>query len=150
MAAENDDVVLAPTCKYVCDGDEWVLIEGTAPPGYYCPDILGGCLDIEDTVEVEPIPIESEPGTIGLALRSTAAVDSGEYSYHRATNTLYFSNGAASKGFRLLTKISSTELLERFPVLAAEVELLKNSKSLIGFSVEVPAVPIVKRQKPAS
>lgn len=150
MPAEEDDVI-PPTCVYQCNGTNWVLIGGTAPAGYYCPDILGGCSVNGDIVEVDPIPIDPIPDPIpfpGVAVVSsqqTLVVNAGEYQFHRATESLYFSNGSAEKGFRLLAKISLSELREKFPAIAAEVDLLKNAKSLASFTVILPAVPIANQ-----
>ena len=74
--------------------------------------------------------------------------NSAEYQFDRATDTLYFSRGRAEKGFSLFTKISMSELQERFPAVAAEVELLKNAKSLASFKVILPAVRRLDRRKP--
>lgn len=156
MPARNDDVILGLTCKYICDGNDWVLVEGTAPEGYYCPEVLGGCLEPDETVEVEPRPIEPipdptpSPGVVSVSSQQTLVVNVGEYQFHRATETLYFSNGIAEKGFRFLSKIPMNELREKFPAIATEVELLKNAKSLSRFTVLVPAIPIDNRLKPSA
>ena len=159
MPAEEDDVI-PPTCEYQCNGGYWVLIGGTAPAGYYCPDILGGCSRIGDVVSVDPIPIDpipdpipidpipdplSFPGVAVVSSQQTSLVNAGEYQFHPATESLYFSNGNAEKGFRLLAKISLSELREKFPAIAAEVDLLKNARSLASFTVILPAVPIANR-----
>ncbi len=147
---EEDDV-LEPTCEYYCDGYDWVLVDGTAPEGYYCPEIFGGCIESGETMMVEPQKIPPPPPQ-AVASASTVIGDaiqdethSGEYQFDIATDTLYFSRGSTVKGFRFLAKIPMNELRERFPAVAAEVELLKNAKSLMSFTVEVPAIPIVKR-----
>ena len=150
---DEPDVVLEESCEYVCEGNQWVLVQGTAPPGYYCPDVLGDCLGEGVTLNVEPDPLPPSP-PIPLALASLSggevnldnASNAGEYQFDSTTDTLYFSRGIALKGFRFLTKIPLTELRERFPAIAAEVELLKNAKSLIGFAVKVPAIPMAKQK----
>lgn len=147
----NEDDVIPPTCVYRCDGTEWVLIGGTAPAGYYCPEILGGCFGLGDIIDVDPIPIDPIPdaipfpGVVVVSSQQTLVVNAGEYQFHRATESLYFSNGSAEKGFRLLAKVSLSELREKFPAIAAEVDLLKNAKSLTSFTVRLPAVPIGNR-----
>ncbi len=149
----EEEVGTPPTCLYQCDGTNWILVGGTAPAGYYCPDILGGCSGSGDIVEVDPIPIEPIPsptpiplpGVAFVSSQQTLVVNAGEYQFHRATESLYFSNGNAEKGFRLLAKISLSELREKFPAIAAEVDLLKNAKSLASFTVILPAVPIANR-----
>jgi hypothetical protein len=59
MPDDSDDggVVLAKTCEYSCNGTEYTLVQGTAPEGYYCPEVLGGCNLQGETVKVEPVPI---------------------------------------------------------------------------------------------
>lgn len=153
----NEEDLIPPTCVYRCDGAKWVLIGGTAPPGYFCPEILGGCNQFDDIVDVDPIPIDpipdpipidpipdplSFPGVAVVSSQQTSLVNAGEYQFHPATETLYFSNGNAKNGFRLLAKISVSELREVFPAIAAEVDLLKNARSLASFTVILPAVPI--------
>lgn len=53
----NDEVVLGETCEYVCNGIEYTLVQGTAPEGYYCPEVIGGCNLQGETVKVEPVPM---------------------------------------------------------------------------------------------
>ena len=147
---------LAATCEYICDGDEWNFVGGTAPEGYYCESVLGNCTELEymESIMVEPIPNPTPPAASIASLATAAsplqgaAANSAEYQFDRATDTLYFSRGRAEKGFSLVTKISMSELQERFPAVAAEVELLKNAKSLASFKVILPAVRRVDRRKP--
>lgn len=142
---------LEKTCEYQCNGLEWDFVGGTAPEGYYCPSVLGGCFesDLGVTIKAEPVPNPSAASIASLATTASplqgAVTNSAEYQFDRATDTLYFSRGRAEKGFRLFTKISISELREKFPAVAAEVELLKNAKSLASFKVIVPAI---SRQEP--
>jgi len=150
------DDELAATCEYECNGFEWQFVGGTAPDGYYCETVLGGCIESEtgETIMVEPIP---NPSAAAASIASLATIasplqgavtNSAEYQFDRATDSLYFSRGRAEKGFSLFTKISMSELRERFPAVAAEVELLKNAKSLASFKVILPAIRRVDRRKP--
>jgi hypothetical protein len=147
------DDELAATCEYLCNGVQWEFVGGTAPEGYYCESVFGNCLEGDEgqTMMAEPVP-NSPPAFASIAsVAATASsfqvakTNSAEYQFDRATDTLYFSRGRAEKGFKLHTKISMSELHEQFPAVAAEVELLKNAKSLASFKVIVPAVP---RQEP--
>ena len=123
-------------CKYLCNGFEWELISGNAPPGFYCPEIAGVCDEPGEIVLLSPEPIpENNPADPEL-------INSAEYQYDAATDSLYFSRGEAEKGYRLLPKIAMSKLWEQFPAVAAEVELLKNAKSLANFTVVVPAARI--------
>lgn len=143
------DDELAATCEYICDGLEWDFVGGTAPEGYYCETVLGSCLEEDEghSLMAEPVPNPSAAVASTASVAATAsslqeaAVNAAEYQFDRASDTLYFSRGRAAKGFRLFTKISMSELREQFPAVAAEVELLKNIKSLASFKVIVPAVP---------
>lgn len=133
----NLDKRLAPTCQYTCDGFEWQLDGGVAPLGYYCPQVYedGVCSTVGDVAFFEPKPIN--PG--GPASR-LAGSNSAAYQYDPASDSLYFSNGQAEPGYMFLSKITLADLWERFPLIAREVELLKNAKSLANFSIEIPAV----------
>ena len=144
---QEEENELARTCEYVCDGTEWVLAGGTAPEGYYCPDVIGGCDDFGDTAVVQPVPNPDPPAAFSASTDSQIS-NSGVYRFEQGTDTLYFARGRAEKGYGLLSKISMSELRERFPAVAAEVELLKNAKSLSSFNVVVPAVLRPSRKKP--
>ena len=134
------DKKLGPTCEYTCDGLDWQLTGGWAPPGYYCPQISdhGICTTIGDVAFIEPVPIV--PGVPEVPASPSIGANSAAYQYHPDTDSLYFSEGHAEPGYRFLSKISLAELWGRFPTIAREVELLKNAKSLSSFSIEIPAV----------
>ncbi len=129
-------MAVAKTCKYVCNGIEWELVSGTAPEGYYCVQILGGCDDPGAFAMFPPAPIPPP----AMASPEQEPENSGEYQFDVATDSLYFSRGSAEKGFRILSTISMSELREKFPAIAAEVELMKKAKSLVRFTVTVPAI----------
>ena len=65
----DDPVAITRSCNYECNGENYVLVGGTAPEGYYCPEVLGPC-DAEDEGEVltgfpmltpVPIPVVDPP-----------------------------------------------------------------------------------------
>jgi len=39
----DDPVAITRSCNYECNGENYVLVGGTAPEGYYCPEVLGPC-----------------------------------------------------------------------------------------------------------
>lgn len=140
----NLDKNIAPTCEYTCDGFNWHLTGGGAPPGYYCPQIAdhGVCNIVGEVDFFEPKPIIPGPPMSRLVGSNSAA-----YQYDASTDSLYFSEGRAEPGYMFFSKISLTELWERFPTIAREVELLKHAKSLSSFSVDIPAVAIAHETK---
>ena len=61
----DDPVAITRSCQYECNGENYVLVGGTAPDGYRCPEVLGPCSQ-GDVGEVltgfpEPIPVEEPP-----------------------------------------------------------------------------------------
>jgi len=57
MADDPTPVELTTSCNYQCDGEEYVLVGGTAPEGYTCPAVLGPCEegDVGDTKKGFPV-----------------------------------------------------------------------------------------------
>ena len=111
-----------------------MLVSGTAPPGFFCQTTIGLC-DIPGLELMAPPIAIPPPENAAEELKNA-----GEYQFDSASDSLYFSSGNAENGFRLLSTISMSELREQFPAVAAEVDSLRNVKSLAGFSVIVPAV----------
>ena len=138
------DKTLPKTCFYVCVGGEWELIGGTAPPGYSCPDLsaAGGC-SVEGATTSEEPELTPPPGPSANSIGANLAV----YQFHAGEDALYFSTGKAELGYKFLPKISLAELWGRFPSIARDVEILKNAKTLSGFSIEIPAVAIAHETK---
>ena len=129
-------MAVGKTCKYVCNNGQWELVGGSAPPGFHCQSIAGIC-DAPGLEAMFP-PVSNPPSANSIE----ELVNAGEYQFDAASDSLYFSQGNADKGYRLLSIITMSELKELFPTVAAEVESMKNAKSLASFSVKVPAVPI--------
>jgi len=127
-------MAVGKTCKYVCNAGEWTLVSGNAPPGFFCQQTVGACDNPGEEAMFAPVPVPP-PENVTDELKNA-----GEYQFDSASDSLYFSRGNAEKGFRLLSTIAMNELREQFPAVAAEVDSLKNVKSLAGFSVIVPAV----------
>ena len=126
----------AKTCRYRCQNGDWTLIGGTAPAGFHCAQFLGGC--DQEGAEIMSAPVPDAP--------SSLVVDSnvGVYKFDSTNDTLYFTSGVADAGFQFFPTLTLEELRKQFPAVAAEVELLRNAKSLASLSVMVPAVPFAK------
>ena len=138
----NLDKTITKSCFYRCSNGQLVLNGGDAPPGYYCPPIAGACAIEGEIIPKEPILIP--PGEARL---SFVGSNSAAYEYDFDSDELYFSTGQAEPGYRFFPKISLSDLWKRFPLIAREVELIKQAKSVTSFSIEIPAVAIAHDKK---
>ncbi len=125
---------LPKTCLYRCDGSYYNLVGGFAPPGFYCGEVLGSCSTAGEELLASPVP---QPFPSLFALPNV-----GIYHVDSAGEVLYFNSGSADDGFRFYPSLTLEELRDQFPTIAAEVELLKNTRFIASLRVRIPAVPI--------
>jgi hypothetical protein len=146
--------VLAATCNYVCDGDHFVLVSGTAPEGYYCEEVIGECSieDAGDTGTAAPIKIPVPIPTPSALAAPPAPQSQASYRFEPQTDAFYFAeaSSATPSGKRYLGKISLKDLKVLFPDLGAAVEAKKAAQPGKGFTVTIPAVTRLMRPIAAS
>ncbi len=150
-----DDVPYS--CEYECYNGQYVLIGGSAPPGYTCPLILGTCSIPGDILFGQPVPIpvpvlDDPPGIAreaGVAATASMESNSATYTYDGRSGILYFSSGKADKGYGFFSTLTTEQLRSNYPSIAEKVSGMTSSTS---FQMILPALPasIVGRRDESS
>ena len=129
--------VLTRSCQYLCVDGLWVFIGGSAPDGYHCPHIAGGCDNYQLTYSIQPVPNNSPPVPDAEAPLAT-------YTFDRSSKLLTFNNGAPTEGFGFANQLSLEECMKFYPELAPKFQEIQASLDLSGLKLELPGLPIQK------